>query len=153
MIRFKDVTKVVLVLALCFGFAGIENAVVASEFCTKIFCERDANAYKNAVKELAQKEYVKKVFDRNCETNNFCPSPNIRKANDKDFEDAIAKVEQLKSSLHRCCFSKNHVKELHDDAVHDVITDGSSYRRLGRKYMEHAPTMEQLGMVGGGEEE
>ncbi|MCA6072502.1 MAG: hypothetical protein LE178_03065 [Endomicrobium sp.] len=26
MIRFKDVTKVVLVLALCFGFAGIGNA-------------------------------------------------------------------------------------------------------------------------------
>jgi hypothetical protein len=26
MIRFKDVTKVVLVLALCFGFAGVGNA-------------------------------------------------------------------------------------------------------------------------------
>jgi hypothetical protein len=30
MVRFKDVTKVVLVLALCFGFAGVCGATVGS---------------------------------------------------------------------------------------------------------------------------
>jgi hypothetical protein len=153
MSKFRDLLKIGLVLALCFGFAGIENAVAS--FCERnangyknvvavaSFCERDANAYKNAVKELAKKEYVKKVFDRNCETNNFCPSPNIRKANDKDFEDALAKVEQLKSSLHECCFSENHVKKLHDDAIDDLIRNGSHYRELRHKYMEYAPSIEE----------
>jgi hypothetical protein len=31
MVRFKDVTKVVLVLALCFGFAGVCGATVADD--------------------------------------------------------------------------------------------------------------------------
>ena len=38
MIRFKDVTKVVLVLALCFGFAGIGNA---GKVCTDGICYRE----------------------------------------------------------------------------------------------------------------
>ncbi|MCA6073138.1 MAG: hypothetical protein LE178_06405 [Endomicrobium sp.] len=40
MIRFKDVTKVVLVLALCFGFAGVGNAVGNERDEKKLLVER-----------------------------------------------------------------------------------------------------------------
>jgi hypothetical protein len=72
MVRFKDVTKVVLVLALCFGFAGVGSveAVKCDEYRHQVYeparrAYKDAkNAYINAEADYHQGGYINNLHEK-----------------------------------------------------------------------------------------
>jgi hypothetical protein len=117
MSKFRDLLKVGLALALCFCFAWVGDVAFAEQFCTTNSCIERTDAYKKAVKRTLMEEYKKKVYDRNCEINSFCPPDEVRVANKKNLKDSLEKEEQLRSSLLRDCFSEKRVEEIRAEAV------------------------------------
>ena len=100
MVRFKDVTKVVLVLALCFSFAGVSSATTCSEaedLCAKVtdMCDKGKSV------EEGHKE---------CERNNlFCLIDPVGRNNNTIVTNYYCgKVDAVCSETDKVCTDESH---------------------------------------------
>jgi hypothetical protein len=108
MVRFKDVTKVVLVLALCFGFAGVGSAAEAlscdgyrrQEYDPAHRAYKEAkNAYINAEADYQQAGYIN-VRHEECKKNSKCKySASKHEANKVDEAAHRARADEYKKIL------------------------------------------------------
>jgi hypothetical protein len=106
MIRFKDVTKVVLVLALCFGFAGVGNAD-----------DNDDHVKEHILIVGKQADALHKAYDRRyARYNNECPTDEMKQTNECKAQKRV--LEATRESL--CAVGKEFYK--------------SAYRRRYAKY-------------------
>jgi hypothetical protein len=107
MVRFKDVTKVVLVLALCFGFAGVGSAEALScdEYRRQEYdpshraYEKAKNAYINAEADYKQGGYIDDLHEK-CKENSECKySASKHEANKLDTAAHREKADKKKKVL------------------------------------------------------
>ncbi|MCA6069680.1 MAG: hypothetical protein LE180_00935 [Endomicrobium sp.] len=105
MIRFKDVTKVVLVLALCFGFAGVSRA---EKFKTcplfgPVDCAAAQKDYINSRANCMQARYIKGEHEKCAKTWGCDHSASEEAANDLDSARYCAKVDKAKKFVEELC--------------------------------------------------
>jgi hypothetical protein len=118
MVRFKDVTKVVLALVLCFGFAGVCGATVLRDGITqdllddekakeraKRDCKEARETHKNHYMALWCNEGKEKDFQKLADANKSY-SISAREANNRDYEENKKKaIEAERVAVDKCTFS------------------------------------------------
>ncbi|MCA6069681.1 MAG: hypothetical protein LE180_00940 [Endomicrobium sp.] len=118
MIRFKDVTKVVLVLALCFGFAGVSSTICEGALPPMTCAEAQKN-YINSRANCLQAIYIKKEYEK-CANSQECDhSVSEEAANELDRASYCAKADEAKKFVKEFCVEKM-MDELKEEAVRSV---------------------------------
>ncbi|MCA6072082.1 MAG: hypothetical protein LE178_00810 [Endomicrobium sp.] len=112
MIRFKDVTKVVLVLALCFCFAGVSRA---EKFKTcpvfdppiTINCAAAQKNYINSRANCMQARYIKGEHEKCAKTWGCDHSVSEEAANDIDRAHYCTKVDEAEKFVEELCYGED----------------------------------------------